>query len=245
VGLIHTLYSLKQFMPTKTQLAADAIRIERDILCESVGSQDQVSAAYGGFNRISFSPNGDFETKTMILDGPKLVDYQNHLMLFYTGLSRTASKVAEKQIENTRKKTAVLAEMYKMVDAGIACLLDPKGFEGFGKLLDGAWQLKKSLTEKISTKGIDQIYESAKSAGALGGKIIGAGGGGFMLLFARPGEQARVRETLKKLLYVPFRFETTGSQIVFYRPNARKSDRPPSFFEEHTFQKETHESLGT
>lgn len=225
VGLIHSLYGLKRTMPTKRQLAEEAIHIERDVLQENVGSQDQVAAAFGGFNKITFSQDGSFNVQPVILDGSQLIEFQSHLMLYFTGFSRYASEIAKKQIENANKKQAALERMAAMVDEGLQILTGNENLARFGDLLHEAWQLKRGLADGVSTPEVDQIYTAARDAGALGGKLIGAGGGGFMLLFAKPSDQLKIKEKLKKLLLVPFRLETNGSQIIFYRPNARKSDQ--------------------
>lgn len=222
VGLLNSLYALKGIMPTKFRLASEAIHIERDMLKEHVGSQDQVAVAYGGFNKISFSPNDEFKVEPVILRRDRLGEFQNHLMLFFTGFSRMASKIAKKQIKNTPNKKRELTTMRQMVDEAIGLLTGDEDFDGFGRLLHESWKLKKSLSDKISPPEIDEIYAAALKAGAAGGKLLGAGGGGFMLFFARPEVQAKVRERLKKLLEVGFEFENSGSQIIFYRDSTLK-----------------------
>ena len=220
VGLLHSLYALKGLMPTKMQLAKEAIHIEQDIIKENVGSQDQVSAAFGGFNRIDFNRDGTINVSTVIISKEKLDLLQGHLMFFFTGFSRTASEVAKKQIENTPKKKNELSTMHQMVDEALAILNNEHGdILDFGRLLHKAWELKRSLTDKISTSEIDNIYEVARTTGALGGKLMGAGGGGFMVIFAEPDIQPRIRTRLRGLLEVPFKFENTGSQIIFYQPD--------------------------
>lgn len=229
VGLLHSLYALKRYMPSKMQLGKDAIYVERDLLKECVGSQDQICAATGGLNRIRFDRNADMSVEPLVISGDRLQHFQSHLMLFFTGFSRFASEVAAKQIENTPNKQDVLHKMQAMVDQGIDILTHNQPLEEFGKLLHESWLLKRSITSEISTPEIDQIYEKALKAGAVGGKVIGAGGGGFMLFFAHPDDQPRILQALNDLLYVPFRFENSGSQIVFYRPESRKTDRYSPF----------------
>jgi D-glycero-alpha-D-manno-heptose-7-phosphate kinase len=153
------------------------------------------------------------------LDKERLEDLQRHLMLFFTGFARTASEIAVEQIKNIPKNKNELIAIAKMVDEAVAILNDKSDISEFGKLLHESWQIKRRLTDKISSPHIDQIYEAALSAGALGGKLLGAGGGGFMLIFARPQDQGRIKERLKDLLWVPFQFENAGSQIVVYHPN--------------------------
>jgi D-glycero-alpha-D-manno-heptose-7-phosphate kinase len=219
VGILHTLYALKGIMPTKMQLATEAIHIERNILKENVGSQDQVVAAMGGFNKIAFNKDGDFQVTPITLRKERLQLLQDHLMLYFTGFSRFSSEVAKAQIENTPKKKQELALMQQMVDEVISVLNSSTDLADFGKMLHEAWTLKRSLSKKVSTSQIDEIYEAAREAGAVGGKLLGAGGGGFMLLFARPENQPPIKQKLHKLLQVPFRFEAHGSQIVVYEPN--------------------------
>ena len=220
VGIIHVLYALKGIMPSKRQLALDAIHIEQERLKENVGSQDQISAAFGGFNRIDFDVEGDFRVSPIILPKERLQFLQDYLMLFFTGLSRTASEIAGEQIRTTPKKKQELSTMYQMVDEAINVLISNADLSEFGKLLHETWQLKRSLTNRISTPQIDEIYETARRAGAIGGKLLGAGGGGFIIFFVRPEEQHKVKEALKHLLYVPFRFESSGSRIIFYDPES-------------------------
>lgn len=216
VGLLNSLYALKEIMPAKKQLALEAIHIEQEIIKENVGSQDQVMAAYGGFNRIDFRPGGDIQVHPVILPETKLTQIQEHMMLFFTGISRTASQVAEEQIKETPNRQKELTEMHKMVDQGIAILTSNNDINDFGKLLHETWTIKRSLTKKISTPYIDYIYDAARQAGATGGKILGAGGGGFILFFVQPELQSRVKESLSGLLQVPLRFENLGSQIIYY-----------------------------
>jgi D-glycero-alpha-D-manno-heptose-7-phosphate kinase len=219
VGILHALYALRGIMPTKVQLAMEAIHIERNILKENVGSQDQVVAAVGGFNKIAFDENGDFHVTPIALRKERLQLLQDHLMLYFTGFVRFSSEVAKTQVENTPKKKKELSSMQKMVDEVISLLNSSTDMTDFGKMLHEAWMLKRSISERISTSQIDDIYETARAAGAIGGKLLGAGGGGFMLLFARPEDQPSIKQKLHKLLQVPFRFDAHGSQIVVYEPD--------------------------
>lgn len=224
VGLLHSLYALKRTMPSKLQLSKEAIHVERDILKENVGSQDQVLSSFGGFNQVHFSGEDEINVRPIVLDGERLTDFQNHLMLYFTGFSRYASDIAGEQIKNVPKKKTELSDLHHMVGRGVDLLTGKSDLTDFGKLLHEGWLIKRGLTNKITTPVIDQIYEAARGAGAIGGKLLGAGGGGFMVIFARPQDHAKIKETLKKLLLVPFRFETAGTQIVFYQPNDRKTD---------------------
>lgn len=220
VGLIHAIRALRGEYVSKDALANQAIHVEQRVIEENVGSQDQVSAAFGGLNRIEFRPDDSFDVAPVIVPQERLGVVQQHLMLFFTGVSRIASEVAKAKIDNLKNRTRELKLMQGMVDEAIAILQDPaQPIEAFGQLLDQSWQLKRSLSAGVSTPEIDDIYAAAKAAGAIGGKILGAGGGGFLLLFSPPERQARIRETLAHLVHVPFRFENTGSRVVLYQPN--------------------------
>jgi len=224
VGLLHSLFALKRTMPSKMQLAMEAIRLERDILKENVGSQDQVSVAFGGFNKITFTTADSVRIDPMIIDKNRLQEFQNHLVLFFTGFTRIASEIAATQIQNVIHKKTELMTIYQMVDEAISILTGRGDLKQFGQLMHESWKLKRTLSNKISTPKIDQIYEAAREAGALGGKLLGAGGGGFMLLFVHPEDQEKVREKLRPLLFVPFQMEVSGSQIIFYDPDTFERD---------------------
>jgi len=219
VGLLNCLYALKGAIPLREQLAKQAIYIERDILKENVGAQDQIAVAYGGFNKISFFENDGFKVEPVIIEKEKVKELNKYLMLFFTGISRYASEIAKSQIENTSQKKRELNFMYQMVDEAISILNGKSNILEFGKLLNETWQLKKSLSNRISNPTIDNIYQKALMAGAIGGKLCGAGGGGFLLLFVAPENQAKVKEALKDLLEVRFNFEEEGSRIIYYNPN--------------------------
>jgi D-glycero-alpha-D-manno-heptose-7-phosphate kinase len=219
VGLLLGLYGLKNQMRSKHELAADAIHVEQEILREAVGSQDQISAAYGGFNRINFNVDGSFEVKQVIASPEKLEYLQQHCVLFFTGFSRIASEIAKEQIKMTPHKKRELEMMFQMVNEAEAIITDPhRSLEEFGHLMHESWQLKRTLTGNITNRSLDEIYEAGCSAGALGGKLLGAGGGGFMLFFVPPERRQSVRMRLKKLLCVPFSFSNRGSHVVVYEP---------------------------
>jgi len=218
VGLLHALYALKGHMASKRQLAVESMHIEQELLQETVGSQDQISAAYGGFNHITFLPNGDFSIKPMTLTAERVQELNSHLMLFYTGIKRTASDIAESYVNDIANKKRQLRIMKDMVEEGISLLNSDYDITSFGELLHEAWQAKRSLSFKVSNPHVDELYEQARSAGAIGGKLTGAGGGGFLLLFVPPSRHREVREKLNKLVYVPFKFESSGSQIIFFDP---------------------------
>lgn len=219
VGLLHALYALKQKMASQIALAKEAIHIEQNVLKENVGSQDQVITAVGGFSKVDFFPNNEIRVNPIILKQERLKEFQSHLMLFFTGFSRIASNIAKEQIALTPTKKNELSLMREMVDEGLSILISQEGLEKFGKLLHEGWKLKRSLSSSISTPKIDEIYQIAREAGAVGGKILGAGGGGFLLIFAPPEKQEKIQEALKELLRVPFEFENQGSQIIVYQPS--------------------------
>lgn len=219
VGFLNVLYSLMGKEVSKKQLALDAIRVEQDLIKENVGSQDQTAAAFGGLNRIDFGGEEEIKIQPINIGEEKLELLQNHLMMFFTGFSRTASTIAAEQIKQTPSKGNELTLMKGMVEEAINILnAKPERMTDFGRLLHETWKIKRSLTSLISTNEIDAIYEKAMKAGALGGKLCGAGGGGFIIFFAEPEAQPRIKETLKDLLYVPFHFDSSGSQIIFNNP---------------------------
>ena len=220
VGLIHALTAMDGKRSSKKQLAVAAIEVEQNVIGENVGSQDQVSAAYGGFNRIDFHRDDAFTVEPVIFSEGRKALLGSHLMLCFTGFSRIASEIAKSKIDNLKSREKELFKMYEMVDEGIDILQDAnRPIEDFGRLLDVGWQYKRSLSDKVSSPEIDQLYETAIKAGAIGGKILGAGGGGFLLLFAHPEKQDAIREALNRLVHVPFKFENSGSCVVLYEPN--------------------------
>lgn len=218
VGMINALCALKGKMVSKNYLAKQAIFTERHILKESVGSQDQVAVAYGGFNKIIFHDDHNFRVEPITLHKEKIKQLQNHLMLFFTGLFRYSSKIAHEQVKNTGNNKKELSAMLGMVNYAVEILNGNSNIIEFGKLLHESWQLKKKLSERISNSVIDKMYQRALSNGAVGGKILGAGGGGFMLLFVPPEKQNKIRGALKDFLEVKFAFEKDGSQIIYYNP---------------------------
>lgn len=219
VGLLNALYAIQHRMSTRQMLAQHAIEIEQKILRENVGCQDQVTSAYGGFNRIDFHPDETFTVNPVILTQERVREFNSHLLLFFTGLTRMASEVAKEQVENTAQKAQALKRMYEMVEKGMAILADNTPLSEFGGLLNEAWSLKRGLSSKITSSSIDEVYAEARAAGAIGGKLLGAGGGGFMLIFADPAHHAAIKQRLHKFLHVPFSLENSGSQIIFYQPD--------------------------
>jgi D-glycero-alpha-D-manno-heptose-7-phosphate kinase len=220
VGLLHALSALKGQELSSVQLAKTAIHVEQNIMAENVGSQDQVSAAFGGFNRIEFMRNGEFKVEPVFVPDKRLIELQEHLMLFFTGGQRKATDVAKSQIANFRNRETELKHMYGMVDRSIKILQDESTpMHAFGELLDECWRYKRSLSNLVSTSKIDEVYAEAKKEGAIGGKLLGAGGGGFMLLFVPPEQQDAVRKRLHHLVHVRFKFEHSGSCVVLNQPD--------------------------
>jgi D-glycero-alpha-D-manno-heptose-7-phosphate kinase len=217
VGLLHALYALKHEMPTKRQLAINAIQIEQNEIGENVGSQDQTAAAFGGLNRIEFGGASEIMVKPYILAPEQFSDLQQHVMLFFTGFSRTASEIAKEQIANIEQKKVNLHSMIDIVNEAEKALFDrDHGMTRFGQLLHEQWLVKRGMSSQITNDDIDNIYNAGMKAGALGGKLLGAGGGGFMMFFAKPEHQAAIKAALGTLLYVPIRFDHLGSQIIYF-----------------------------
>jgi D-glycero-alpha-D-manno-heptose-7-phosphate kinase len=220
VGLVNAIMALHGKHIGKEDLARQAIHIEQEVIREAVGSQDQITAAFGGFNRIEFKRDATFDVTPVILPKNRQEELQRHLMLCFTGLSRYATLVAQSKIDNMRKREEELHRMKEMVDEAISILQNrDQLLTDFGKLMHESWRLKRSLSDKVTTPEIDKIYEAAIDAGATGGKLLGAGGGGFLLLFVKPELQERVKETLNRLIHVPFDFDDSGSRVVLYQPN--------------------------
>jgi D-glycero-alpha-D-manno-heptose-7-phosphate kinase len=219
VGLLLGLYGLKNQMRHKHALALDAIHVEQELLREAVGAQDQVSASHGGFNRINFRVDDTIEVKRILTAPSRLVELERHLALYFTGFSRIASEIAKEQIRVTPQKKKELETMFQMVNEAEAIVTSPsRSINEFGRLLHESWKVKRTLTQNITNNSIDDIYEAGLSGGALGGKLLGAGGGGFMLFFVPPENREALRLQLKKLLCVPFAFSKSGSQVVVYEP---------------------------
>lgn len=224
VGLLHAVHALKGDMPTRQQLALESIHIEQEILKENIGCQDQVLAAYGGFNHVTFAANGDIRVRPMTLLPDRLEELNAHLMLFFTGLHRTASEVAATYAGCLHEKELQMRTIAAMVDEAMATLVSGRDLAELGRLLHDAWRAKQSLSASITNGRIDELYAEARRAGALGGKIVGAGGGGFMLFFVPPNAQSLVRERLRRLIYVPFKFDFGGSQVIFFDPEEDLSE---------------------
>jgi D-glycero-alpha-D-manno-heptose-7-phosphate kinase len=219
VSLLQSYFGNQEKLCSKSFLARRAIHMEQTILKETVGSQDQIAAAYGGLNRIDFAANGDFEVTPVRATAYRRQELEASLMLFFTGFTRTAESIERLKVAKFHDKTAELRAIYRMVEEGERILSNPQvSINAFGELLDHAWSEKRKLDASVSTPFIDESYAAGIRAGALGGKLLGAGGGGFLLMFAPPEKQQAVKQAMTKLPYVPFQMERQGSSVVLYNP---------------------------
>lgn len=218
VGMLHTVHALRGRMVSQRELAEQAIHIEREVLREQVGIQDQISTAIGGFNRIDIATDGSFSVQPLLLSRARAQELEDHLLLCYTGVSREASAIAGEQIATIGQRQHVLRRMRELVDEAERVLASAAPLADFGALLHETWLLKRSLTARIAPGFVDDIYARARAMGALGGKLLGAGGGGFMLFFVPPEARAAVTAALADLIQVPFLFETGGSRLLYYEP---------------------------
>ena len=215
VGLLNAIYAYKGKMVSTKRLADDSIHIEQNLIGEVVGSQDQTASAYGGFNKISFNKDGSILVDPITIDKKRKHILEKSIMLFYTGIVRTAEDIASTYVKNLKNKKQQMKTIQSMVDEAIKILSNGQ-ISDFGRLLDNLWIEKRSLSKMVSNTRIDQIYLKAKNSGALGGKICGAGGGGFLMLFAPLEYQNNIRNELSGLIEVPFKFEPSGSKIIFF-----------------------------
>lgn len=216
VGMLSAFYALKGQYADKRKLADDAIYLERTLCQEAGGIQDQIAASFGGFNRINFSRDG-YSVNPLIISSERKKNLNDHLMLFFTGFSRFSSDIQKGTEKSMKDKTQQLLEMYALVDDAEKILTNKDvSLDEFGKLLDYTWKLKRGISSGISTGSIDEQYDRAMKAGALGGKLLGAGGGGFLLFYVPLEKQEAVKEALKGQMYVPFKFENEGTKVIYY-----------------------------
>ncbi len=216
VGMLNAFYSLKGKYKSKRELADDAIYLERELCNEAGGVQDQIAVAFGGFNRIDFSADG-YQVTPVVMSNERKEILNDNLMMFFTGFSRFSSDIQTSTQAVLKDKTAQLLEMYSLVDTAQGILTDKNSdLNDFGRLLDHTWKLKRGITTRISTNSLDEIYEKAMSAGALGGKLLGAGGGGFFVFYVEPEKRKSVMQALDKLLYIPFKFEGSGTRVIYF-----------------------------
>lgn len=217
VGLLHSLYGLNGKLVSKRRLAAEAIHIEQDLIKEAVGSQDQIAAAFGGLNNIVFKKDGNFEIMPMTIGVERKEQLNNHLVLVFTGFQRFATDIEKDKIKNLKNNYSKLNQMAKTTDEAIRILNSNADICDFGDLMHENWLLKKSLSEKVSTPAIDDIYDLGRKNGAIGGKLLGAGGGGFLLFFVKPKDKEQLLKSLNGFINIPFRFDEIGSQVIYYR----------------------------
>lgn len=218
VGMLNAFYALKGKYADKKKLANEAIYLERVLCNEAGGWQDQIAASYGGFNRINFGPDG-FEVLPVIISPERKKQLNQNLLMFFTGFTRFSSDVQKSNNVSAAEKTAQLREMLSLVDDAEMVLTDKtKDLDDFGRLLDHTWRLKKQTGSKISTGSIDEYYDCGIKAGALGGKLLGAGGGGFLVFYVQPEKQEAVRTAMKDLMHIPFEFENGGTRVIHYTP---------------------------
>lgn len=218
VGMLNAFYALKGKYAGKKQLADDAIYLERVLCKEAGGLQDQIAAAFGGLNRIDFTSDG-YKVSPVIISPERKKRLNQCLMLFFSGFSRFSAEIQTSTISSIKDKIRQLLDMKSLVDEAEQILVNKnRDLNEFGRLLDLAWKLKRATGNKISTGSIDSLYELGLSAGALGGKLLGAGGGGFLLFYVEPDKQVNVRSALRSLLEVPFEFESAGADIIYYAP---------------------------
>jgi D-glycero-alpha-D-manno-heptose-7-phosphate kinase len=220
VGLIKALTALRGRMLSKAELARQAIHLEQIGLKENVGCQDAVAAAHGGLNVVHFSPDGDIRVTPVTIPASRAAELQSRLLLFYLGSSRLASVIAGDVVANLPSRREDLHGMRRMVDEALAILNDGGDLDRFGRLLGEGWMLKRRLSPSVSTQAVDRVYQTAIDHGALGGKLLGAGGTGFMLFYVPQDRQAEVIESLATCVHVPFQFESEGSSIIYYAPDA-------------------------
>ena len=219
VGMLNAFYALKGKYADKKKLADEAIYLERVLCAEAGGWQDQIAASFGGFNRINFNADG-YEVLPVIISPERKRRLNDNLLMFFTGFTRFSSDVQKKnKVGENEDKKARLKKMYELVDEAEAILTDKhRDLDDFGRLLDTTWRLKKGTGSAVSTGSIDELYEKGMQAGALGGKLLGAGGGGFLVFYVQPEKQDDVRAAMKDLMYIPFKFEDGGTQVIYYGP---------------------------
>lgn len=218
VGLLNAFYSLKGKFASKEQLAKDAIYLERELCNEAGGWQDQIAASFGGFNRIDFC-NNKFEVRPIIISPERKKELNDNLLLFFTGFTRFSADIQKSTTKTLDEKKAQMDKMLNLVDEAEKILVDKKtSLDNFGKLLDVTWKLKRETGKDVSTSQIDLLYEKGIKAGALGGKLLGAGGGGFLLFYVPKEKHLAVRKALKELMEVEFNFEDGGTKVIYYSP---------------------------
>lgn len=218
VGMLNALYGMAGVSRSHMELGLEAIHVEQDLIGEAVGSQDQILSALGGLNRIDFHPDGTIEPRPITLSSERQQQLEEHLLLVFTGQVRNAPDIAQRQIDETPRLTRELQTMHAMVDEATTLIASDTNLADFGELLHEHWMVKRSLTDLVSTTSFDEMYDAARSAGAIGGKLLGAGSGGFALFLAPPEAHQRILERLNHPMHVPAHMEFGGAQIVFFDP---------------------------
>ncbi|MGZ3420127.1 MAG: GHMP family kinase ATP-binding protein [Polyangiales bacterium] len=221
VGLLHALHAFKGELVSRAQLAAEAVHVEQELIKERVGVQDQYTCAHGGLVHLQYGRDGSIRVSPVALRAERLAELEKSLMLFYTGITRKANDVLDEQLERTKQGSisADLKYIGGLVDQGLEVLASERPLTGFGEILHDAWLTKRKLSSKITSSAIDAHYDRARGAGAIGGKLLGAGGGGFLLVLARPEDQPAVEAALAGLPRVRFSFDFVGSSLLFYQPS--------------------------
>lgn len=221
VGMLNAFYCLKGEYAHKKKLADEAIHLERVLCAEAGGWQDQIAASFGGMNRIDFNKDGTYDVRPIIIHPDRKKQLNENLLMFFTGFTRFSSEMQKANAAGYAEKIAQLKQMYALVDDAEKVLEDQhRDLDDFGRLLDQTWRLKRQTGNAITTNSIDGLYEKGISAGALGGKLLGAGGGGFLVFYVQPEKKQDVMEAMKELLHVPFQFEDGGTQVIHYSPEA-------------------------
>ncbi|MSS59524.1 kinase [Erysipelotrichaceae bacterium Oil+RF-744-GAM-WT-6] len=221
VGMLNAFYALKGKYADKKKLADEAIHLERDLCAEAGGWQDQIAASFGGFNCINFNKDGTYDVLPVIISPERKKQLDDNLLMFFTGFTRFSSDVQKSNEKGYHDKTRQLLEMLELVDEAEDVLVNKsRVLDDFGRLLDHTWKLKRQTGGAITTDSIDALYQRGIDAGALGGKLLGAGGGGFLVFYVTPDKQQAVKEAMKELLYVPFHFEDGGTRVIYYNPES-------------------------
>ncbi len=221
VGMLNAFYTLKGKYADKRKLADEAIYLERVLCQEAGGWQDQIAASFGGFNRINFNEYG-YEVLPVIISPERKKQLNDNLFMFFTGFTRFSSDVQKANSSSRPKdKNAMLKEMYSLVDDAEKVLTEKTAdLDNFGRLLDHTWKLKRQTGSAVSTNSIDGLYSRGIEAGALGGKLLGAGGGGFLVFYVQPEYQENVKKAMSNLMYIPFEFENGGTRVIHYTPES-------------------------
>lgn len=233
VGLLHALHALQGRMMSKYELAMQAIHIEQVMLKETVGSQDQFSASYGGLNHIRFNAGGEISVAPIVAPRERIEALNHHIILFYTGILRTATDVASTYVQNINSRRRQLRLLSDLCQEAIRVLSQGKSLTEFGEILHEGWEIKRSLSSKVTNHEVDEIYQTARKNGAIGGKLTGAGGGGFMMLFAPPDRHEDIRRAFRNLIFVPVNFDFNGSQIIFLDHQEDFSDLATARADQH------------